>query len=185
MKKKIIAILVTGILCVNLFAQEAESQYRVVDEKNNEVYIAAGLPSLIGLFSGVFIAIGEGIAESVNSDNQDNKSDAGQGAYTINFGYNHFFMDLIGVGLMCNYERFNNLELASLQAKASVQYGWDHFKFYHALSAGVLTVNAEAASFIFDLTWLGLKLDFDSFNIFLDASLPSTGIVKLGAAIKY
>lgn len=186
MKKKIITILILGIFCVNLFAQEviSESSYTVVDENPNELYIAAGLPSVIGLFSGVILAIGEGIADSIN-DNQNDESDSNGAAYTVAFGYNHFFNDFIGVGVMGTFEQFNTLQLASLQAKATVQYGWEHFKFYHALSAGVMTVNADAASFIFDLTYLGLKLDFNSFNIFVDASLPSTGIIKVGAAFKY
>ena len=61
MKKIIIALLILGTICANTFAQE----YEVVEAgeldnfNNNEVYLTAGMPSFLGLFSGLFVALGE------------------------------------------------------------------------------------------------------------------------------
>ena len=82
--------------------------------------------------------------------------------------------------------KFDDFTITSIQAKATVQYGWEHFKFYQAVSGGIAMMSgAEKPSFIFDVTYLGLKLDFEQWNVFVDASIPSTGIIKAGASFKF
>ena len=69
MKKIIIALMLLGAICANTFAQE----YDVVDAgeeinfKHNEVYLAAGMPSFVSLYAGMFIAIFKGIGESAST----------------------------------------------------------------------------------------------------------------------
>lgn len=186
MKKIIIALLVLGTICANTFAQE----YDVVEAgeeinfNHNEVYLAAGMPSFLGLFSGIFVAIGEGIAQAANQEGQQNQNK--ESAFSLAGGYNYFFNQYFGVGGFATYEKFSSLNLISLQAKLTAQYGWEHFKIYHAASAGLMFApGVDKPNFIFDLTYIGLKLDFEKWNVFVDASFPSTGIIKVGASFKF
>ena len=68
MKKILIALMLLGAICANSFAQEYDivetgDEVRTFD---NEVYLTVGTPSLVGLFAGMFGAIAQGIADSVN-----------------------------------------------------------------------------------------------------------------------
>jgi len=72
-----------------------------------------------------------------------------------------------------------------VQAKVTGQYGWEHFKIYHAVSGGILIVPEGGVNPIFDVTVLGLKADFERFNIFVEGSFPSTAILKAGASFKF
>lgn len=194
MKKKIIAVIVFSLLCINLFAKESDKTVvvrTVSDYKHNEAYFGMGTSSTIGLFTGIAAAIGTGIAESLSSQNTENSENTEKKAndgsvFSMVAGYNYFFNEYFAAGGFATYEKFNTLDFYTVQAKATVQYGWEHFKFYQAASAGIMYVeDSNKPNFIFDITYLGMKLDFDSFNIFVDASVPSTGIVKIGAALKY
>ena len=190
MKKIIIALMLLGAICVNSFAQEYDivEAGEEVDFNHSEVYLAAGMPSFLGLFAGMFVALGEGLAQSLNQNNEQggeaNKSN--DAAFSINGGYNYFFTPNFGVGAFANYEKFGSLSLIALQAKLTAQYGWEHFKFYQAVSGGVMFIpGGDKPSFVFDVTYLGLKLDFENWNIFVDASIPTTGIIKAGASFKF
>ncbi len=189
MKKIIIALLLMGTIFANIFAQEYDvvETGEMVDFNNNEVYLSVGMPSFLGLFSGMFVAIFEGLAEAGNNSNgnsgESKKNDA---VFSIAGGYNYYFTENIGLGAMATYEKFSTLSLMSLQAKVTAQYGWEHFKIYHSASGGIMYIpGSEKPNFIFDLTYLGLKLDFEDWNIFIDASIPSTGIIKAGASFKF
>lgn len=187
MKKIIIALLILGTLCVNVFAQEYDivEVGEEVDFNHSEVYLSAGLPSFAGLFSGIFVAVGQGLAQAVNENNTtESKKEA---AFTLTGGYNYYFNEYVGLGAMITYEKFSALNLLTLQAKLTAQYGWEHFKIYHSLSGGILTApgNASQVSPIFDVTYLGLKADFQNWSIFAEGSFPSTAIIKLGASYKF
>ena len=188
MKKILIALMLLGAICANTFAQE----YDVVDAgeeinfKHNEVYLAAGMPSFVSLYAGMFIAIFKGIGESAGGQNSSGSSSKNTAAFSINGGYNYYFNKYIGVGGYVNLDKFDDFTITSIQAKATVQYGWEHFKIYQALSSGIAMMSgAEKPTFIFDVTYLGLKLDFEQWNVFVDASIPSTGIIKAGASFKF
>ena len=70
MKKILIALILMGAVFTNIFAQG----YDVVeagekDEFNHsEVYLTGGTISFVGLFSGLFVAIGEGIAQAASKN---------------------------------------------------------------------------------------------------------------------
>ena len=179
-----------GAFCLNTFAQEYDvvEVGDVVDFNNNEVYLSVGLPSFLGLFSGVAIAMVEGIGDAMggNSNGSEGAKKSNDAAFSINGGYNYFFNEHFGIGAFANYEKFGSLSLIALQAKLTAQYGWEHFKFYHAASGGIMFVpGTDKPNFIFDVTYLGLKLDYDKWSVFVDASIPSTGIIKAGASFKF
>ena len=188
MKKIIIALILVGTICANIFAQEydiVEAGEETQVSKNNEVYLSVGMPSFLGLFSGMFVAMFEGIGEAMggNSNGSEKSNDA---AFSINGGYNYYFTENFGVGAFANYEQFGSMSLIAVQAKLTAQYGWEHFKFYQAVSGGIMFIpGGDKPNFIFDLTYLGLKFDFDKWNIFVDASIPSTAIIKAGASFKF
>ena len=189
MKKIIIALLLLGSIFANTFAQEYDviEVGEEVDFNSSEIYVAAGLPSFIGLFSGLFVALGEGLAESLNGDkNSGEEQKKNESAFSLAAGYNYYFTENFGVGAIATYEKFSSISLMSLQAKVTGQYGWEHFKFYHAASAGIMFIpGGDKPNFIFDVTYLGLKLDFENWNVFVDASFPATGIIKVGASYKF
>lgn len=198
MKKTIISILLLFSIAAGAFAQG----YDVVEageEENfnhNEVYLAAGMPSFLGLFSGMFVAIFKGLAEAGNQGS-GNGSSSGSGsgepkksdemAFSIAGGYNYFFNEHFGLGAFASYERFMDLNIMTVQAKVTGQYGWEHFKIYHTISGGIIVIpgTQSQVSPVFDITYLGLKLDFEDWNVFVDASIPTTGIIKVGASYKF
>ena len=190
MKKIIIALMLLGTICANSFAQEYDivETGEEIDFKNSEAYLTIGMPSFLGLFSGLFVALGEGIADAVSKKNNESSETkkSNDAAFSITGGYNYFFNEYIGVGAFASYEKFSSLNLLSVQAKVTTQYGWEHFKIYHAASGGIMFIPGSGEpNFIFDLTYLGLKFDFDNWNIFIDASIPSTAIIKAGASFKF
>ena len=136
MKKIIIALMLLGAVCVNAFAQgydivEAGDE---VDFNHNEVYLTAGLPSFLGLFSGMFIAIFKGIGEAASqssggsgegSGSSSGSSKSDDAAFTISGGYNYYFNENLALGAFASYEKFSDLNLMTLQAKITAQYGWE------------------------------------------------------------
>ena len=187
MKKMTLIFLLISFVLGKSFAQDFAPA--VSDPKTNEVYLSVGTSSFLGLFSGVFASIFKSIAESSNKDgnkdgNESNKSND-EPAFSIAAGYNHFFWDHLGVGGFINFESTLGINLFAVQAKLSGQYGFTRFKAYHALSGGVIVAPGGDLSTIFDVTLLGLKLDFDDFNIFVEGCLPSTALLKIGGAYKF
>ena len=185
MKKLISVLLLLSVAAVNAFSQEAEDLDEVnTDIHSNEVYLAVGTSSWIGLFSSIFVGVAGAIEEYNNgsSDIKDNKS-----AFSLSAGYNHFFWDHLGVGGFVNFEKMSVLNLLEIQARVTGQYGFEHFKFYHAVSGGVLFVTGTNGGVIpmYDVTLLGLKFDYEKFNIFLETNFPATAILKLGASFKF
>lgn len=182
MKKIIITFMLISFAFAGLSAQNADVfEVNEKVENNNEVYLTTGTASLIGLFSGTFVAI----ADSLANYNKEEKTDEDVFPISFSAGYNHFFWDHLGVGGFVSYESFKPLNLFTVQAKITGQYGWEHFKLYHAVSGGILMVPDGGLSPVFDVTLLGLKADFDNFNIFVEGCLPSTGIIKAGASFKF
>ena len=188
MKKILIALMILGAICANTFAQEYDivetgDEVRTFD---NEVYLTVGTPSLIGLFAGMFGAIAQGIADSVNGEDSSEKKD-NDPVIAVSGGYNRYFFDQsLGVGALVSYEKFSIIDMLTVQAKVTGQYGWEHFKIYHALSGGILFVPGNSKpTFAFDVTLLGLKLDFERWDVFVEASGPTTGMIKAGAAFKF
>jgi hypothetical protein len=191
MKKTIISFLLLLSVAAGAFAQayDVVEAGEEVDFNHSEVYLSAGMPSFLGIFSGIFVAIGQGLAEAANNKNnggestEPKKSDP---AFTVTAGYNYYFNEHFAIGAFASYEKFSVLNLITTQAKITGQYGWEHFKIYHSASAGILMVpGGGKPSFAFDVTYLGLKVDFKDWNIFVDASIPMTGIIKAGASFKF
>ena len=192
MKKFVFVLLIFTVLFGKAFAQENEFVDVEIDTsipsalKTNEVYVTAGSTSFVGLFSGVFYALATAIANSNTSpeDRDNQKSDAP--AFSLSAGYNHFFWNAFGVGGFVNYENALGLNILTFQAKLTGQYGFEHFKFYHSISGGILCVpGTDGVAPVFDVTLLGLKLDFDQFNIFVETCMPSTALLKIGASYKF
>ena len=188
MKKILIALMLLGAICANTFAQE----YDVVDAgeeinfNHNEVYLAAGLPSFVSLYAGMFVAMFKAMGEAAGGESSSDSSSKNTPAFTITGGYNYYINKYVAIGGFVNLDKFDDLFITSIQAKATVQYGWEHFKFYQSASGGIAMMSgAEKPTFIFDITYLGLKLDFEQWNVFVDASIPSTGIIKAGASFKF
>ena len=191
MKKTIISFLLLLSVAAGAFAQayDVVEAGEEVDFNHSEVYLSAGMPSFVGLFSGIFVAIGQGLAEAANNKNKGGESTEpkkSDPAFTVTAGYNYYFNEHFAIGAFASYEKFSVLNLITTQAKITAQYGWEHFKIYHSASAGILMVpGAGKPSFAFDVTYLGLKVDFKDWNVFVDASFPMSGIIKAGASFKF
>ena len=123
-----------------------------------------------------------------NKNAQVSRGIADYACLPITVGYNHFFLNNhLGLGAYGSYECMGYMNFFTTQLKLTGQYGWRNFKFYHSLSAGVIvfpTLQGGVAP-IFDITYLGLKLDFKYMNIFLEASVPTTALLKIGASVKF
>jgi len=190
MKKIVFMLLIFTVLFGKAFAQEDEFvEFDIVtsdfpDLKTNEIYFSAGSASYVGIFSGIFAAIATSIVTATSEDkNDDSEHDP---SFSFALGYNHYFWDHLGVGGFVNYENTLGLNFLTFQAKITGQYGFEHFKFYHALSGGILCVpGAEGIAPVFDVTLLGLKADFERFSIFIETCAPTTAILKLGASYKF
>ena len=190
MKKIVFVLLFFTVLFGKAFAQEDEFvEVDIVtsipsDLKTNEIYFSAGSASYVGVFSGLFAAVATSIVTATSEDkNDDSEYDP---SFSFALGYNHYFWDHLGVGGFVNYENTLGLNFLTFQAKITGQYGFEHFKFYHALSGGILCVpGAEGIAPVFDVTLLGLKADFERFSIFIETCAPTTAILKLGASFKF
>ena len=180
MKKILIALLLLGTIFANSFAQEYDvvEVGEEVSKNKDEVYVTIGTFSGIGMF---FLIIG-----GVSNDKKGGDDSLPLPSFTA--GYNHFFNDHFGLGGFLSYEYYYGLSFITTQAKIIGQYGWEHFKLYHSLSAGLsITPGNGMASVLpgVDATILGLKLDFDNWNIFLEACFPETGYLKVGGSYKF
>ena len=179
MKKIILALVLMGAICANTFAQayDVVEAGEEVDINNNEVYLTVGTMSGLSFI----LLIGSLGLVAVN------KEESVPICFTA--GYNHYFCDEhLGVGGYISYEPTFGLNMLSLQAKITGQYGWEHFKIYHSFSAGAMGILGNSSPQVIpmlDLTWLGLKLDFDNWNIFIDSSLGCTAFIKAGASFKF
>lgn len=184
MKRLTVILFISSIIAANIFASEPSRPNRESDNSRsnsilkNEGYISIGTVSCVGLFGGMFFSIADAIGDSINED--DSSDDEPFGAFSLGLGYNLFLFEHLGLGGFLNFERFGDLSLVSAQLKLTGQYGFRHFKFYHAASGGVLFIDDGTFCPIFDVTLLGLKLDFDDFNIFVEGCLPSTAFLKIG-----
>ena len=179
MKKIIIALMLLGAICANTFAQEydiVEAGEEIDLGLNDEVYLSVGSISGINILGTMFAAI----FSFGQFDPSENSMPV-----TFTGGYNHYFCDNhLGVGGMISYENVFGNNFFTGQAKITGQYGWEHFKLYHSLSLGLAMMDSEPF-FAFDITFLGLKLDFENFNIFFETAGPMTGLVKIGASYKF
>ena len=187
MKKILLILLFTSFVFVNTFAQEldiVEVGEETYIAKQNEIYITGGTPSAVGLIAGMFGAIFKGIANAANKNGSTTEED--NSLFAISAGYNHFFGEHFGIGTFVTAEQISSITILTAQMKLTGQYGWEHFKLYHSISGGILvTPGGDTISPAFDLTLLGLKFDFEYFNIFLEASAPTTGLIKAGASFKF
>ena len=171
-------------------SSENSNEKNLVDYKKNEIYLSAGIPSAVSIFGNFVGLIFVGVPEVMIKGNGSNPSYgiADYFCIPITAGYNHFFLNNhLGLGVYGTYECLGYMNFFTTQLKLIGQYGWRNFKFYHSISAGVLvfpTINGGVAP-IFDITYLGLKLDFKYMNIFLEASVPTTAILKIGASVKF
>ena len=182
MKKILIALLLLGSIFANSFAQEYDV-VEVGEEVNtqvNEVYLSVGTISALQLGFDLFATV-----FSLGT------ADTNQGSLPVTFtaGYNRYLNDdHLGLGGFITYERMMGTNVITLQGKIIGQYGWEHFKLYHAfgLGAGLLFGNTDTQIIpAFDLTVLGIKFDFENFNIFSDFAIGTSPLVKLGASYKF
>ncbi len=182
MKRLLFILIIFSILIGKTFADERITVSAEADDRliTNEAYISIGTVSMVGLLGGIFSSLADSIAEA-NNENKDDEDEHFE-AFSLGLGYNLYLVDFLGLGAFLNFERFGNLSLVSAQLKLTAQYGFTHFKFYHAVSGGALFISDCAITPIFDVTYLGLKLDFEDFNIFVEGSLPSTALLKIGYA---
>ncbi len=188
MKKLIVILFLFSIFIGNAFSSETvevkvnkSSSSSSNQIFKHEAYLSLGTVSAVGLFGGMFVGLADAIADANREADEDEPFEA----YSIGLGYNLFLWDTLGVGGFLNFEKFGQLSFVSAQAKLTLQYGFTHFKFYHAVSGGALFIGDSAVSPIFDVTVLGLKLDFDDFNIFVEGCVPSTAFLKAGFSYYY
>ena len=59
------------------------------------------------------------------------------------------------------------------------------FMIFAFAISGILVIPDGGVIPILDVTLLGLKADFDNFNIFLEACMPATALIKVGASYKF
>ncbi len=200
MKKLIFILLFTTALLPVSFAEDNDSEFLGTDDlivstdtglentkpdfKTNEIYATIGTPSLGGFVVGIFSMFFQ--VPVMVLKGEDNISLPKNTCPPITVGYNHFFLNNhLGLGVFGSYESML-VEFFTAQLKIIGQYGWKYFKFYHSLSIGaVIFPRINGVLPFMDLTLLGLKLDLKYFNIFLEASLPTTAMVKIGASVKF
>ena len=182
MKKIIIALMLLGSIFANIFAQEYDV-VEVGEEVNtqvNEVYLSVGTISVLQLGLDLFATM-----FSLGT------ADTSEGSLPVSFaaGYNRYLNDNhLGLGGFITYERMMGTNVITVQGKITGQYGWEHFKLYHAfgLGAGVFFGNTDTQIIpALDLTVVGIKFDFDNFNIYSDFALGTSPLVKLGASYKF
>ena len=182
MKKIIIALMLLGAICANTFAQEYDivEAGEEVSTNANEVYVSVGTMSCLQLGMDILISMFSlGYA------------DPSEGSIPVGFvvGYNRYLSDNhLGLGGFVTYERMMGMNVFTMQAKITGQYGWEHFKIYHAFGIGAGCFFGDSDAQIvpaFDLTVVGIKFDFDNFNIYSDLAIGTTPIVKLGASYKF
>ncbi len=178
MKKILIALMLLGSIFANTFAQEYDvvEVGEEVDFNTEEVYATAGIFSGIGMF---FLIIGS-IANS--------KDDKAPFIPSLTAGYNHYFSENFALGGVFTYENWYGINFMTLQAKVTGLYGWEHFKIYHALGAGITIIPDNGDKTVFpaiDATVLGLKLDYENWSVFIEGCFPETGFVKVGASYKF
>lgn len=179
MKKIIIAMAMVATMFTSVFAAEnniieAGDEYSI---NKNEVYVSYGTPSFINIFSTVFVAIGKGLGGETITDEETSFG-------SIAAGYNYYFNEHFALGAYGTYENFFGSPFFTLQAKLTAQYGWEHFKFYHSASFGGSLSNGQLG-YAFDITPLGLKLDFNDFSAFAEVAAPITAMVKAGVSYKF
>ena len=186
MKKSILFLLLFSVVLGHVFSEEnvvIETEVlktKRSEDYKNQAYIGIGTPSLIGMLSGTFYAIADAI-DQADKDEEDKEATI----LSLNAGYNRLFLKHIGLGGFFNYEKMGKLNLFSLQGKLSAQYGWEHFKFYHAISGGVLFLGDSQPLPMYDITVLGLKLDFEEVSFFLEGCFPSTALIKIGVVYNF
>ena len=188
MKKLLITLLLLSTVFASTFAQgyDVIEAGEEVDFNHNEVYLSVGTCSGLGFIVGIFGNAGKAISDSIKKKNgQEVEESEDYLPLSFTAGYTYFFNETFGLGAYASYEKFGVIDFFTAQAKVTAQYGWDHFKFYQALSVGALMIPGSDISPIFDLTYLGLKGDFENFTVFLEASIPSTAFVKIGASYKF
>ena len=182
MKKILIALMLLGAICANTFAQEYDvvEVGEEVNTKVNEIYLSVGTASVLQVGMDILITL-----FSLGT------ADPSEGSLPVGFsaGYNRYLCDNhLGLGGFMTYERVMGMNIFTAQAKITGQYGWEHFKFYHAFGAGVGGVFGNSDTQIIpavDFTVLGLKVDFENFNIYSDFALGTSSIVKVGASFKF
>lgn len=175
MRKFIICFLLFSLFLGKAFSQEDYNSRLVT----NQVSFSVGTVSAVGLFGGLFFPV----PDSVKNNSKENIKPFE--AYSVSIGYDLILLDFLGLGLFANYDKFGKFEAVSGQAKLTIQYGPRMVKFYHSISGGALIVPHAAMMPIFDVTVLGIKLLLDDFSVFLEASAPSTGLLKVGAAYNF
>lgn len=175
MKKFLLIIGLFALTVSATFAQDIDF-VETGDEINfnsNELYISCGTPSMASIVTPLFTIMftaGTVVPE------------ISKGTYSG--GYNYYFNEHWAVGGNITYEKVSSKPSLSFQAKGTAQYGWTHFKFYHALSIGIMSIGTTCNP-IFDVIPLGMKLDYNDFNIFVETSIISTGLLKIGASYKF
>ena len=181
MKKIIIALILLGAVCANTFAQEYDvvETGEEVNTKLNEVYLSVGTISALQVSMDILISL-----FSLGT------ADTSEGSLPVGFvaGYNRYFSDNVALGGFVTYERVMGMNIFTAQGKIIGQYGWEHFKFYHAFALGIGGVFGDSVNQAIpalDLTVVGIKVDFENFSIFSDFALGATPLLKAGASFKF
>ena len=101
MKKIVLVFMVLAVTFTSAFAQEADfiDTEKKVNLKTNEVYLAAGSSSFVGLFSGIFV----GIADAIPRSQGEGSNTTEAYPFGVTAGYNHFFWNHLGVGGFVSY----------------------------------------------------------------------------------
>ncbi len=160
-------------------------------DKGWEIYGGYGVLSLNSVAIILASAIGGAFlapAASLSEEEEDyDFSDSG----VFNLGALYYFGDHLYAGAGATFQRFHALEtdinFVTFMAEGGVQYGWERFKFYHALGAGLGWLAFDNNPyFAFNVTILGMKVRFyDDFWFYLESNVGQKGFFQGGLRYRF
>ena len=191
LKKSLIALFLLVTLPLSLFAYNEDVSLL---SGKNEVYVGYGYPKtlsvgLIGGFTNFFSILFTGGLSTMKTT----------GPGVTQLGYNRFITDNVAVGGLFTFEPYTVTNTSgetvsvskqgnfTTQVNVKFQYGWDHIKLYHRVSAGLglmfdFTNDTTTPTFTMDIVPIGIKAEiYRGINLYADVALWSTSLINLGA----
>ncbi len=198
MKKLFILLGLLSFMGTSVLSAQSEIAPSESDETNpqenntgwelNGGYGYLSLHSVAMIIADVIGSIFTAPAASLSDEETEyNYSDSG----VFNLGLDYYFNDNLYAGITGTCQYFNAMEteilFTSFMLEGGVQYGWERFKFYHTLGAGLglISTYKTNALFAFNLTLLGMKFQMaDDFWLYLESNVGQKAFAQIGLRLK-
>ncbi|MBQ0051771.1 MAG: hypothetical protein KBT11_06880 [Treponema sp.] len=188
MRNKFFALVIAFVfICPLTFAQNNNEEEKGIEA---EVYAGYGTPSLIPVVASVLSAIGGALtgADEVEGDMTG----------VVHAGVNFYPFSWLGLGGYASYEGFkmtfddkpaSMINIITLQARVTLQYGFERVKFYHGANGGAAFVNGPEnykPSQMFGFTPIGIKFrPGDNIQFYIETGLISNAFFSAGVSYKF